>query len=91
MIRVMETIRERLEEVDGGVFCPTDDCKEGAHDVVAVDVESRLLVGVCPLHGRFAIDVRREYEEELADRVEDERYQLGDQELGMQRDARTGG
>lgn len=88
---IMQTIQERLEEADGGIFCPTEGCPEGPHDIVALDPGSRLLIGVCPAHGRFAVDVRREYEEELADQIEDERYQLGDYELGLQRDIEAGG
>lgn len=83
---IMETIRERLEEVDAGIFCPTEGCPPEPHDIVALDADSRLLIGVCPQHGRFAVDVSKEYDLELADQVEDERYRQGDEELGMQRD-----
>lgn len=88
---IMETIKERLEDVDAGVFCPVEGCDPDPRDIVALDGDSRLVIGECPIHGRFAVDVSREYEAELADRIDDERYQVGDQELGLQRDMKMEG
>ena len=64
MNSIMETIAENLVEVDGGLECPT--ClaicaPQGA------ELPERALIGECQEHGRFSIDVAREYEDALVD------------------------
>lgn len=88
---VMDQVVESLMEADGGIFCPNDCENAGPLPIVETNVAERVVVGECPEHGKFTVDVAGEYDELLAEAVEDERYQQGDAELGLQRDAEVGG
>ncbi len=85
---IMDAVCEELEEAEQGIFCQLDGCPEEPHDIVAIDVESRLLLGVCPQHGRFAVDVSKHYDARLADAVETERYHEGLYDLQRDKDLR---
>jgi len=74
MNSILEAVAERLTEIDEGIFC--SDCQpEQAYPVAGGDISARSLVGECPVHGRFFVDVTNEYEDELSEQVEDRPYQ----------------
>jgi hypothetical protein len=90
-MNVMDKVVEGVMEGDGGLFCPHDCENAGPLPVLEANSTERVLVSDCPEHGRFTVDVSGEYDELLAEAIEDERYQQGDQELGLQRDMETEG
>jgi hypothetical protein len=80
---IMDSICESTMEEDGGLFCPRDCENAGPLPIIEVNAQERALVGECPEHGKFTVDVTAEYDELLIEQAEDEQYQLGDAELGM--------
>lgn len=72
---VMDMVCEDLMEADGGIFCPKDCEKPGPLEIIDTDTTQRVVIGNCPTHGKFSVDVSGEYDELLAERIEDETYQ----------------